>query len=205
MRYLDTLGNTYETAELALQDFCDNLPDLTEEETETVFQFTQHDADAAHNLEGIAYGITYAGLSDKFEGYPVATPAPMLEDSYITEATASAVATLIWSETIIETMDDSGPRDGDPYDEHFSTDDLAEDYRTSLEEDIAEFLLAHAADVADMKPAQFGHDFILTSNGHGAGFWDSGLGDRGDRLTEACRPYGYTLTVSGDGEGIELV
>ena len=205
MRYLDTLGNTYETAELALQDFCDNLPYLTEEETGAVFQFTRYDADAAHNLEGIAYGIAYGGLSDKFEGYPVATPAPMLEDSYITAATASAVATLIWSEVITETMDGSGPRDGDPYGEHFDAADLAENCSASLEEDIADFLLTHAADVADMKPAQFGHDFILTSNGHGAGFWDLGLGNRGDRLANACKPYGYTLTVSGDGESIELI
>ena len=90
MRYLDILGNTYETAELALQDFCDDLPYLTEEETEAVFQFTQHDADAAHNLRGIAYGITYAGLSDKFEGYPVATPAPISPTGAATLATANA-------------------------------------------------------------------------------------------------------------------
>jgi len=35
-----------------------------------------------------------------------------------------------------------------------------------------------------------GHDFSLTRNHHGAGFWDRGTGDVGKRLTEACRPYG---------------
>lgn len=29
----------------------------------------------------------------------------------------------------------------------------------------------------------FGHDFWLTRNHHGVGFWDRGLGDLGDRLT----------------------
>ena len=37
--------------------------------------------------------------------------------------------------------------------------------------------------------SQIAHDFILTCNGHGAGFWD---GDyiKGDLLTEICKPYG---------------
>ena len=35
-----------------------------------------------------------------------------------------------------------------------------------------------------------GHDFALTRNGHGAGFWDRGLGEIGDMLTEECKPYG---------------
>ena len=35
-----------------------------------------------------------------------------------------------------------------------------------------------------------GHDFALTRNGHGAGFWDSGLGEIGYMLTDACKPYG---------------
>ena len=35
-----------------------------------------------------------------------------------------------------------------------------------------------------------GHDFALTRNGHGAGFWDRGLGEMGDMLTKECEPYG---------------
>lgn len=31
-----------------------------------------------------------------------------------------------------------------------------------------------------------GHDFWLTRNGHGAGFWDRGLGDIGEKLTALC-------------------
>lgn len=30
----------------------------------------------------------------------------------------------------------------------------------------------------------------LTRNGHGAGFWDRGLGALGTELTNACKPYG---------------
>ena len=35
-----------------------------------------------------------------------------------------------------------------------------------------------------------GHDFLLTRNGHGAGFWDRGLGDVGDKLTDMAHNYG---------------
>jgi len=35
-----------------------------------------------------------------------------------------------------------------------------------------------------------GHNFLLTRNGHGAGFWDRGLGDIGDKLTGMAHNYG---------------
>lgn len=35
-----------------------------------------------------------------------------------------------------------------------------------------------------------GHDLYLTSVGHGAGFWDRGLGALGDKLTEASKGSG---------------
>lgn len=49
-----------------------------------------------------------------------------------------------------------------------------------------------------------GHDFWLTRNGHGVGFWDRGLGDLGDRLTELSKTYGEQSPVIGDDEFIYL-
>lgn len=48
----------------------------------------------------------------------------------------------------------------------------------------------------------FGHDLLLTRNGHGAGFWDRGLGDLGDRLTTAARVYGSTSAEIIDGKPV---
>lgn len=49
--------------------------------------------------------------------------------------------------------------------------------------------------------AHAGHDFWLTRNGHGAGFWDRGLGELGTRLTSASEPYGEAnLYVGDDGK-----
>ncbi len=47
-----------------------------------------------------------------------------------------------------------------------------------------------------------GHDFYLTRNGHGAGFWDQGLGAVGERLSKACKPYGSTDNYWVDEEGV---
>ena len=46
-----------------------------------------------------------------------------------------------------------------------------------------------------------GHDFWLTKNGHGAGFWGRGLGQLGRELTDASKVYGSTdLYVGDDGK-----
>lgn len=38
--------------------------------------------------------------------------------------------------------------------------------------------------------SHFGHDYLLTRDGHGAGFWDRGLGDLGDYLTAIAKSMG---------------
>lgn len=50
--------------------------------------------------------------------------------------------------------------------------------------------LAEVSDTFHVDDTQHGHDFWLTRNGHGAGFWDRGYGDAGDRLTEAAHTFG---------------
>jgi len=46
-----------------------------------------------------------------------------------------------------------------------------------------------------------GHNFLLTRNGHGAGFWDRGLGEAGDKLTDKSKVYGNVhLDIGDDGK-----
>ena len=47
--------------------------------------------------------------------------------------------------------------------------------------------------------AQAGHDYWLTRNGHGAGFWDRGLGEIGDVLTKACEYTEVHAYLGDDG------
>ena len=44
-----------------------------------------------------------------------------------------------------------------------------------------------------------GHDFALTRNDHGTGFWDRGLGAIGNMLSNECKPYGsHNVTLEVD-------
>jgi hypothetical protein len=52
-------------------------------------------------------------------------------------------------------------------------------------------------------PDDAGHDFWLTRNGHGAGFWDRGLGEIGDMLTDACKNYREVNLFTVDGKVIQ--
>ncbi len=53
-----------------------------------------------------------------------------------------------------------------------------------------------------MSPDQIGHDFWLTRNGHGAGFWDRGHGELGDKLTKICKDNFKTIEVYQGDDGL---
>ena len=50
----------------------------------------------------------------------------------------------------------------------------------------------------DYGDASAGHDFWLTCCGHGAGFWDRGLGTVGKQLSDAAHVYGGVDIYLGD-------
>lgn len=60
------------------------------------------------------------------------------------------------------------------------------------------FVESEWTDLAGLSPDQAGHDFWLTRNGHGAGYYDRGLGTVGDRLTAAAKVYG-SCSFTWDG------
>lgn len=85
-------------------------------------------------------------------------------------------------------------------------DDLADEARIEAAHDVAAFLGAleeheEWADVSPIPAARMGHDFYLTRNRHGAGFWDRGLGELGDRLTVHAHSFGEAvLSIADDGK-----
>jgi hypothetical protein len=97
----------------------------------------------------------------------------------------------------------------------FSLSDFSDADQTSMRDDVEDFVLGNLADFRkyleerEYDPSQgtvadyFGHDFALTRNGHGAGFWDRGLGRLGDRLSEASKVYGSSdIYISSDGPSV---
>lgn len=79
----------------------------------------------------------------------------------------------------------------------FGTDDLAPETLATIVEDCASFYREASDMLADWSDSQAGHDFWLTRNGHGAGFWDRGL-PHGDALSELARAYGECDLYIGD-------
>ena len=82
--------------------------------------------------------------------------------------------------------------DGVPLDINYTKSDIHIDTLNQMRSDCIEFI--HDAgtllEESRLSSAQIGHDFWLTRNGHGSGFWDKGLGKIGDDLTDICIKYG---------------
>lgn len=87
---------------------------------------------------------------------------------------------------------------GYPLDEDYSTNDLSAEALRQIVEDCKAFQDSNADDIGP-DSAQAGHDFWLTRNRHGAGFWDGDWdGDVGKRLTECSHAYGECYLYVGD-------
>ncbi len=123
------------------------------------------------------------------------------------EFTRAYIECALWSST-----DNSNEQGGEPLDANYGLDDIAPETLAQIVEDCASFqahqhmLLSAAYERYSHSPEwshaeQAGHDFWLTRNHHGAGFWDRGLGDVGRKLTDAAHVYGsFDLYVGDDGK-----
>jgi len=114
------------------------------------------------------------------------------------EFTRAYLVCALWSST-----DCSRDDGGDPLDDNYGIEDIDPKCLAGLVKECEDFREAEAEDLEECggTDEQNGHDFWLTRNGHGTGFWDRGYGLVGERLTEACRPYGSVdLYVGDDGK-----
>lgn len=107
------------------------------------------------------------------------------------EAVAAYKTAALWAST-----DD----DEEPLDANHSPDEISDESNAQIEQNVMQFWERAKAEglVNGVTPEQFGHDFFLTQNGHGAGFWDRGRGYAGDRLSEMAKVYGSTTPIIGD-------
>jgi hypothetical protein len=108
--------------------------------------------------------------------------------------TRAYVEAALWSSN--DESDDNG---GEPTDKNYGIEDVEPSAIAEMAEDCREFqfdnshLLAKAGD-----DEQNGHDFWLTRNRHGAGFWDRGYGRVGDILTDRAHEWGESHPYVGD-------
>jgi hypothetical protein len=111
----------------------------------------------------------------------------------------------LWS-----TSDESDEYGGVALDQNYSIDDIAPETLARLKKDARLFLQMNESSIeADDSPAirkhgryaLAGHDFWLTQNGHGSGFWDGDWPQFGELLTEASKRFGEVdLYIGDDGQ-----
>jgi hypothetical protein len=99
--------------------------------------------------------------------------------------TTAYIECALWS-----SMDESTPSGGHPLDDNYNAEDLTNDALDAIIADCVAFQLDNDADLQGLAESTCGHDFWLSRNGHGAGFWDRGHGEVGDRLHKAAKVYG---------------
>jgi len=120
----------------------------------------------------------------------------MAQDSWeLDKFTQGYLECALWSST---------DEDGDSLDSVYGVEDFAPVTLQGAVRECKDFqedqqdLLKAAYDQRGYTADKAGHDFWLTRNGHGAGFWDRGLGEIGDQLTEASKAYGDVDLYAGD-------
>ena len=96
----------------------------------------------------------------------------------------------------------STQEDGSPFDDDYGIEDFAPSAVESAQNEINDFLsLLEAENILweeQITEEQFGHDFWLTRNRHGVGFWDRGLGSLGEKLTKWAHSYGSSDVYLGN-------
>lgn len=83
--------------------------------------------------------------------------------------------------------------EGEPLDNLYGPGAISDETMQLINRDVAEFLRycdRERINSEKLSDEQMGHDFWLTRNHHGAGFWDRGLGALGESLTRAAHTFG---------------
>lgn len=109
------------------------------------------------------------------------------------------LVTALWAEV---------DRNEEPLDKNYSLEDIAPESVLQAEKDCAEFykkaqaaLSAEGFDIGELDLELLGHDFWLTRNGHGAGFWDGDYEKRvGEILTKLSKEFGEKYAADDRGQ-----
>jgi hypothetical protein len=103
--------------------------------------------------------------------------------------TAAYITCALWSST-----DDND----EPMDDTYGVDDIAPETLATIHADCSKFFDAHR-DVVMTSLTSAGHDFWLTRNGHGAGFWDGDWAEPdATELTASSEAFGQVDLYIGD-------
>lgn len=113
----------------------------------------------------------------------------MIGSEYLRRAADAATETMLWADAY-----DADTGSSEDISESFApvshTDVPDNDSWEQLEGLLQDERVAEIIDRREITPETFGHNFHLSRNGHGAGFWDLGWEDDGTYLHEMSKPSG---------------
>jgi hypothetical protein len=119
--------------------------------------------------------------------------------------TQAYITCALWSSN-----DESNESGGNPMDQNYSPEDIAPECLARIVEDCKQFQADNAELLSkytgEFSAEQAGHDFWLSRNGHGAGFFDRvsnghELEETCDKLQEIARKFGeFDLYIGDDGK-----
>ena len=124
------------------------------------------------------------------------------------------IGAALW--TGVERKDDDPEKDRDKYYDA-TPDDLTDETRETMETDCLKFLSMTGVkdSITDDNftgradgtiESRAGHDFWLTRNGHGAGFWDGDWTDAADKvLTPAAKGFGECNLFLQDDDSVGIM
>lgn len=104
-----------------------------------------------------------------------------MREAYVQRFIDGYIDCMLWAGLDISGLDESG--DLRPLDENYGRADFTDEAITKITEDCREFIGATEADLSyvedelPMEPEGAGHDYYLTRERHGAGYWDRYYGD----------------------------
>lgn len=122
-----------------------------------------------------------------------------MNTTHLDQFTRSYIECALWSST--DETSDSG---GDPMDRNYYASDISEETGAQIIADCAKFQSENAILITTRHRGSIhaGHDFWLTRNRHGAGFWDGRwMAEAGALLTDAAHAFGsFDLYIGDDGQ-----
>jgi len=125
--------------------------------------------------------------------------------------TRSYIETAFWSSTFEANADGTpaGKETGRqvPFDDMFTERDVDMESLINIQDDCARFQKENAHLLSQWDEEQAGHDFWLTRNGHGAGFWARDLPHK-DELSKAAKACGEAYLIPDtdqDGSWVVVV
>ena len=115
---------------------------------------------------------------------------------YTDKMLQSYLGTALWSST---------GDDDEPLDKEYDVSDISNEAERESRRDVVKFIRKSRRYLGDVSPDMAGHDFWLTRNGHGAGFWDGDYPDDiGEKLTEISKTFNEAHMYIGDDEEIYI-